>query len=174
MESTVALPCGPRRLLIAGARRVSAPSRPDSDQPEANAAKTAFLQACERPVYPDPRVAGKGILWRGHANQGRCQPGRRAVLEETKVPSDITYSTPNGAFSQARSGLKIVDITLFFNHLTLAVFVKQYESKRERSSEKRVLVFAQEKPEILAPNFEEEEVGNDRQIDVHQTSLNIE
>jgi len=70
--------------------------------------------------------------------------------------------------------LKIVDITLFFNHLTLAVFVKQYESKRERSSEKRVLVFAQEKPEILAPNFEEEEVGNDRQIDVHQTSLNIE
>jgi hypothetical protein len=28
------------------------------------------------------------MLWRGHANQGRCQPGRRAVLEETSIESD--------------------------------------------------------------------------------------
>src|SRR5579864_8940130 len=52
IESTVALPCGPRPLLAAGAQRVSAPSRPDSDRAEADAAKTAFLQACERPRLP--------------------------------------------------------------------------------------------------------------------------
>jgi hypothetical protein len=40
------------------------------------------------------------MLWRGHAIQGRCQPGRRAVLEETKEPSDRRYSTPGGSFSQ--------------------------------------------------------------------------
>ncbi len=97
IDSTAALPCGPRRLLIAGARRVSAPSRPDSNQAEADVAKTAFLQAFERPVYPDPRVAEKGKLWRGHSIQGRCQPGRRAVLEETKEPSDRMYSTPSEA-----------------------------------------------------------------------------
>ena len=81
--------------VAAGTRRVSAPSRPDSNRAEADVAKTAFLQAFERPAYPDPRVAGKGILWRGHAIQGRCQPGRRAVLEETKEPSDRIYSTLN-------------------------------------------------------------------------------
>ena len=89
--------------VYAGARRVSAPSRPDSISAEADAAKTAFLQAFERPVYPDPRVAGKGMLWRGHANQGRCQPGRRAVLEETKEPSDRTHSTLPDRFSQAKT-----------------------------------------------------------------------
>jgi hypothetical protein len=87
----------------AGARRVSAPSRPDSISVEADAAKTTFLQAFKRPVYPDPRVAGKGILWRGHANQGRCQPGRRAVLEETKEPSDRSYSSLSDPFSQGNS-----------------------------------------------------------------------
>jgi hypothetical protein len=25
------------------------------------------------------------MLWRGHANQGRCQPGRRANLEENQM-----------------------------------------------------------------------------------------
>jgi hypothetical protein len=45
----------------------------------------------------------KGILWRGHANQGRCQPGRRAVLEETKEPSDRKYSTLPDCFSQAKT-----------------------------------------------------------------------
>jgi hypothetical protein len=42
----------------------------------------------------------KGMLWRGHANQGRCQPGRRAVLEETKELSYRSYSTLGEAFSQ--------------------------------------------------------------------------
>jgi len=60
IESTVALPCGPRPLLAAGARRVSAPSRPDSDRAEADAAKTAFLQACERPRLPWPACSGEG------------------------------------------------------------------------------------------------------------------
>jgi hypothetical protein len=43
------------------------------------------------------------MLWRGHANQGRCQPGRRAVLEETKEQSDLKYSTLSGRFSQAKT-----------------------------------------------------------------------
>ena len=100
IESTVALPYGPRRLLIAGARRVSAPSRPDSIRAEADAAKTSFLQAFQRPVCPDARIAGEGKLWRDLANQGRCEPGRRAVLEETNEPSDRKYCTLNEAFSQ--------------------------------------------------------------------------
>jgi len=45
---------------IAGARRVPAPSRPESTRVEADAAKTSFLQARKRPVYPFPQVAGKG------------------------------------------------------------------------------------------------------------------
>src|SRR5580704_139722 len=49
IESTVALPCGPRQLPFAGARRVFAPSHPDSNQMEADAAKTSFLQAVQRP-----------------------------------------------------------------------------------------------------------------------------
>ena len=81
-------------------------------------AKTAFLQALSVPVHPEPRVAVKGMLWRGHANQGRCQPGRRAVLEETKEPSDRTYSTLNRAFSQAETRLNGVFITFSFNDLT--------------------------------------------------------
>jgi len=52
------------------------------------------------PVHPEPREAMKGMLWRGHAIQGRCQPGRRAVLEETKEPSDRNNSTLGRAFSQ--------------------------------------------------------------------------
>src|SRR5260370_4415502 len=44
--STVALPCDPQPYSFpAGTRRVIAPSRPDSDQAEADAAKTTFLQA---------------------------------------------------------------------------------------------------------------------------------
>jgi hypothetical protein len=121
-----------------------APSRPDSDRAEADAAKTAFLQACERPAYPGPRVAGQGILWRGHANQGRCQPGRRAVLEETKEPSDHRYSTLSKAFSQVRLDLKSVGIALFINYLRLAVFVERQESKRECLPVKRVSILAQE------------------------------
>jgi hypothetical protein len=35
---------------VAGARRVPAPSRPDSTCAEADAAKTSFLQARERPI----------------------------------------------------------------------------------------------------------------------------
>jgi len=44
---------------IAGARRVPAPSRPDSISMEANAAKTSFLQAVKRSLYRDPRRAGR-------------------------------------------------------------------------------------------------------------------
>lgn len=69
------------------------------------------------PVYPDPRVAGKGILWRGHTNQGRCQPGRRAVLEETKCPSDRKYSTLNTAFSQVQTLAYSSDRRLIFNKI---------------------------------------------------------
>jgi hypothetical protein len=117
IDSTAALPCGPRPLLFAGARRVSAPSRSDSDFAEANAAKTTFLQAFERPVYPDARVAGKGKLCRENANQGRCEPGRRAVLEETKEPSDRTYSTPSAVISQAQMLVRRSNRPLIFNRI---------------------------------------------------------
>ena len=60
VDSTVALPCDPQPLFAAGTRRVSAPSRPDSNRAEADVAKTAFLQAFERPIYPDPRTTGGG------------------------------------------------------------------------------------------------------------------
>jgi hypothetical protein len=69
------------------------------------------------PVPPEPRIAVKGMLWRGHAIQGRCQPGRRAVLEETKEPSDRRYSTLNGAFSQANTSLKSPHIALIIYHI---------------------------------------------------------
>jgi hypothetical protein len=42
------------------------------------------------------------MLWRGHANQGREQPGRRAVLEETKLSSDRENFTPKVLFSQGK------------------------------------------------------------------------
>ncbi len=72
---------------------------------EADAAKTSFLQAVKRPVYRDPRVPGMGMLWRGHANQGRCQPGRRAVLEETSYVSDHFQFYPvKGIFTSAEIG----------------------------------------------------------------------
>src|ERR1700688_1524221 len=48
-----------------------------------------------------PRFSASRILWRAHAIQGRCEPGRRAVLEENKEPSDRSYSTLNDVFSQA-------------------------------------------------------------------------
>jgi hypothetical protein len=59
----------------------------------------------------------KGILWRGHANQGRCQPGRRAVLEETKEPSDRRYCTLNKAVSQAKTSPPRPCITFIFNKM---------------------------------------------------------
>jgi len=59
----------------------------------------------------------KGMLRRGHANQGRCQPGRRAVLEETKEPSDRGYSNLNGAFSQAETGPNKLFIAFSFNNM---------------------------------------------------------
>jgi hypothetical protein len=52
------------------------------------------------------------------ANQGRCQPGRRAVLEETKEPSDRRYSTLNVSFSQGGISLKKLFITFSFNNMT--------------------------------------------------------
>jgi hypothetical protein len=42
-----------------------------------------------------------GMLWRGHAIQGRCQPGRRAVLEETSLSLTTFDSTLSKTFSQA-------------------------------------------------------------------------
>jgi hypothetical protein len=61
-----------------------------------------------------PGLSASRILWRGHANQGRCEPGRRAVLEENKVPSDRCYSTPSAAFSQAEINHKHQLIAFIF------------------------------------------------------------
>jgi hypothetical protein len=58
---------------------------------EADAAKTAFLQAW-----------ALHMLWRGHAFQGRYQPGRRAVLEETDVMSDRKQYTCTALCFQAK------------------------------------------------------------------------
>jgi hypothetical protein len=90
IESTVALPYGPRQLLIAGARRVSAPSRPDSNRAEADAAKTAFLQAFQRPIYPDRRFAGrensgKSLQIRGAASLADVPYWRKPKNRLTKV-----------------------------------------------------------------------------------------
>jgi hypothetical protein len=60
------------------------------------------------------------MLWRGHANQGRCQPGRRAVLEETKEPSDRTDSTSNMAFSQGEINHERQVIAFIFNLIQLS------------------------------------------------------
>jgi hypothetical protein len=61
------------------------------------------------------------ILWRGHAKQGRKKPGRRAVLEETRCPSDRQYLTLREAFPQgnslAQSGVKsLICNKLHHNH----------------------------------------------------------
>jgi len=49
--------------VLPGLEGFLAPSRPDSDRAEADAAKTAFLQACERPAY-----SGAGMQIRGAAS----------------------------------------------------------------------------------------------------------
>jgi hypothetical protein len=56
---------------------------------------------------------GEG-LWRGHANQGRCQPGRRAVLEETSLSLTTFNSTLSRTFSQAELKEKIKVIMFIF------------------------------------------------------------
>jgi hypothetical protein len=78
---------------LPGLEGILAPSRPDSDQAEADAAKTTFLQAFQT----------SRILWRGHAKKGRKKPGRRAVLEETGCPSDRQYLTLRRVFPQGNS-----------------------------------------------------------------------
>jgi hypothetical protein len=61
------------------------------------------------------------MLWRGHAIQGRCQPGRRAVLEETSWKSDHHNSTPCEVISQAKmtNGIKL--IACIFNWIEFCV-----------------------------------------------------
>jgi hypothetical protein len=49
--------------------------------------------------------------------RGRHQPGRRAVLEETKEPSDHAYSTLNSAFSQAEYRGQFMLIVFILLHL---------------------------------------------------------
>jgi hypothetical protein len=57
------------------------------------------------------------MLWRGHANQGRYQPGRRAVLEETNVMSDLLNSTGTGVFSQAQTARIVSHIPFICNYI---------------------------------------------------------
>jgi len=86
------------------------------------------------PAHLEPRVAAKGMLWRGHAFQGRCQPGRRAVLEETKEPSDHRYFTLNGAFSQAKTRLKKLHIAFIIYNMP---WFNQRHKRLEVSSSSR-------------------------------------
>jgi hypothetical protein len=56
-------------------------SRPSG---KANAAKTSFLQAFQRPIDLDPRVAGIGMLWREHAIQGAASLADVPYWRKTK------------------------------------------------------------------------------------------
>jgi hypothetical protein len=101
--STVALPCDPQPSFAAGTRRVAAPSRPDSDRAEADAAKTTFLQARGVPVIltrerREGACSGAGMHFRG-----ADKPGRRAVLEEINSTSDLSYSTLTDLYSQVKT-----------------------------------------------------------------------
>jgi hypothetical protein len=49
--------------------------------------------------------------------RGRNQPGRRAVLEETKEPSDRKDCTPNKAFSQGEIGGLRLTISFGFSEM---------------------------------------------------------
>ena len=132
IESTVALPCGPRRLRFAGARRVSAPSHPDSI--ERKRTRRRLLSSRLSSVHTRSRERKK---------QGRCEPGRRAVLEENKEPSDRTHCTLNEPFSQAGCGLNRVDITLCFSGLGLFIACGAYKSPWERYSRRSASVFTE-------------------------------
>jgi hypothetical protein len=57
---------------------------------------------------------------RERTNQGRCEPGRRAVLEENKEPSDRKHCTLNRAFSQAEINSGINVIAFIFRLIDLA------------------------------------------------------
>jgi hypothetical protein len=57
------------------------------------------------------------MLWRGHVNQGRTQPGRRAVLEENNCSSDLTNYTARTLFSQAKDGFQFGIISIIFSYL---------------------------------------------------------
>ena len=67
----------------------------------------------------------QGTLWREDTIQGRCQPGRRAVLEETKEPSDLTHSTLNKGFSQVLEGRKPTINSFRFSQLHRDFFSSQ-------------------------------------------------
>jgi hypothetical protein len=70
--------------------------------------------------FSPPGFLAPRMLWRGHENQGRCEPGRRAVLEENKEPSDRRYSTPKTPFSQAKINGKQQLIVFIFSLIELA------------------------------------------------------
>jgi hypothetical protein len=101
--STVALPCDPQPSFAAGTRRVSAPSRPDSDRAEADAAKTTFLQARGVPFILTRERRGGACSGAGMQFRGANQPGRRAVLEEINSTSDLNYSTLTDNYSQVET-----------------------------------------------------------------------
>jgi hypothetical protein len=66
---------------------------------------------------PAPTQSRGKKFSREQANQGRCQPGRRIVLEENKEPSDHRYFTLNAPISQAETSLKKVFIAFSFNNM---------------------------------------------------------
>ena len=119
IASTVALPCDPQPSFSAGTRRVSAPSRPDSDRAEADAAKTTFLQARGVPCTLTRQQRGRACSGAGMHFRGADQPGRRAVLEEINSTSDLINSTANGPISQGQTGRSSMCIALIFNGMGL-------------------------------------------------------
>ena len=103
-------------------------------------AKTTFLQARGVPFILTREQRGKGMLalipsageglWRGHAFQGRDQPGRRAVLEETNLTSDLVNSTANERFSQAQTDCPSTHIAIIFNEMESALTRSLWAARR--------------------------------------------
>jgi hypothetical protein len=66
--------------VLPGLEGFLAPSRPDSDRAEADAAKTAFLQAFQRPAY-----SGAGMQIRGAASLADVPYWRKLDVHLTEV-----------------------------------------------------------------------------------------
>ena len=103
---TVALPCDPQPSFSAGTRRVSAPSRPDSDKRKRTRRRLLSSRLWR------PKCSGAGKYFRGGD-----QPGRRAVLEETNSTSDHMNCTASDPFSQANCHAMVVHIVCVFSCL---------------------------------------------------------
>jgi hypothetical protein len=102
---------------IAGARRVSCSIPPGFHFHGSERGEDFFPPGSQTLPLPEPAISGKDMLWREHAFQGRCQPGRRAVPEETSYESDQQDSTLREAISQVKMMPRIKLISFIYNQI---------------------------------------------------------